>query len=84
LFIKKKVIYLHHKTIKIEIMTTQITKKELLKLLSYTENEIVEATNDLKDDTVIYGKETVADQAELRIKELITLQHKLTTIYDNN
>jgi len=65
-------------------MTTQITKKELLKLLSYTENEIVEATNDLKDDTVIYGKETVADQAELRIKELITLQHKLTTIYDNN
>jgi hypothetical protein len=65
-------------------MKTQLTKKELLELLDYTLNAMNEAVKDLNDDRMVYGKETVADQAKLRITELITLQNKLTSIHENN
>lgn len=65
-------------------MKTTITKKELLELLDYTQTEIIYATKGLKDDRMIQGTETVADQAATRIKELISLQTKLISIHENN
>lgn len=65
-------------------MKTQITKKELFELLDYTQTEIIYATKGLNDNRMVYGTETVSDQAKIRIKELISLQTKLISIHENN
>lgn len=61
----------------------EITKKELFMLLDFIGTEIIYATKELKDDRMVYGTETVADQAKTRIKELISLQTKLIVIHEN-
>ena len=63
-------------------MELQITKKELNELLDYTQIEIKNANQELNDDRMVYGTETVADQAKTRIKELVVLQTKLIKIYE--
>lgn len=65
-------------------MENTITKKELFELLDYTQTQIIYATKELKDNTMVYGTETVSDQAKIRIKELISLQTKLISIHENN
>jgi hypothetical protein len=65
-------------------MENAITKKELFELLDYTQTQIIYATKELKDDTMVYGSVTIADQASTRIKELISLQTKLISIHGDN
>lgn len=65
-------------------MKTQITKKELFELIDYTQTQIIYATKGLNDNRMVYGTETVSDQAKIRIKELISLQTKLISIHENN
>jgi hypothetical protein len=65
-------------------MENAITKKELFELLDYTQTQIIYATKELKDETMVYGSVTIADQASTRIKELISLQTKLISIHGDN
>jgi hypothetical protein len=65
-------------------MENSITKKELFELLDYTQTQIIYATKELKDETMVYGSVTIADQASTRIKELISLQTKLISIHGDN
>jgi hypothetical protein len=65
-------------------MENAITKKELFELLDYTQTQIIYATKELKDETMVYGSVTIADQASTRIKELISVQTKLISIHGDN